>query len=350
MEYRTLGQTGLRVSVFGIGTWQLAGPVTIDGKPDGFPDPGRDKAVALIRAAADLGINVIDTAPIYGAGEGERRVGDAIHSDRDRWVVVTKFGLGRGSAGERIVDASAAAIRPSVEASLQRLRTDHVDVLLYHSPPHLESIDAGRCALEDLRREGKIRFHGISSDDPAEIHRLGGNGADVAEFDHSVARTPGEILDVVRRHGLGTLIRGALDRGRIAAAGLTPPVFAADDIRSLWGCPASAGPWERWRPADVSPTVFALRYLLDLDSTHSILLGARSTAQIREAVTALETAPLSAAAHAALAMTRPRQAPALLIRVLDELRRGVRWIRRRKGPIRSPKTTTPLRDPERRRR
>jgi aryl-alcohol dehydrogenase-like predicted oxidoreductase len=329
MEYRALGRTGLRVSAFGIGTWQLAGPVTIDGKPDGFPDPGRRQAVALIRAAGDLGINVIDTAPIYGAGEGERRVGDAIQPDRDRWVVVTKFGLGRGAAGERVVDTSAAAIRPSLESSLQRLRTGHVDVLLYHSPPGPGSIDDGRCALEQLRREGKIRFHGISSDDAAEIDQLARKGCDVAEFDHSLARRAEGVLDVVRRHGLGALVRGALDRGRIATATPTPRTFPADDIRSLWSWTASAETWERWRPREVSPTLFALRYLLDLDGTHSILLGARSVGQIREALTALDTPPLPTAAHSALAASHPPKAPALRIRLLDELRRGARWMARR---------------------
>jgi len=132
VEYRTLGRTGLRVCVLGVGTWQLAGPVAIDGRPDGYADPGREHVVRLIRSLGELGINLIDTSPVYGDGEGERRVGEAIHDRRDAWVVVTKFGLARGSAGEAVLTAKPSEIRSWLEGSLRRLSTSYVDVYLIH--------------------------------------------------------------------------------------------------------------------------------------------------------------------------------------------------------------------------
>ena len=104
MEYRILGSTGMKVSALAIGTWQLSGPLSFDGKPDGFSDPGEKYVINLISACAGLGINVIDTAEIYGDGEGEKRVGKAISGQRDKWIVSTKFGMRRGSKGERIRD------------------------------------------------------------------------------------------------------------------------------------------------------------------------------------------------------------------------------------------------------
>jgi aryl-alcohol dehydrogenase-like predicted oxidoreductase len=172
MEYRVLGDTGLLVSVLGIGTWQLSGPVDFGGHSDGFPDPGRDRVVRLMQECHDLGINVIDTAEAYGDGEGERRVGDAIRGCRDRWVVVTKFGLRRDSTGARIRDASPSSITQSLEGSLRRLGSDYVDVLLYHTPPRSDQVLAGRDVLERLKTQGKLRFFGISTNDVSLLRRM----------------------------------------------------------------------------------------------------------------------------------------------------------------------------------
>src|SRR5262245_34585926 len=160
MEHRVLGRTGLRVSAFGVGNWQLSGPVQIEGVPDGYPDRGEAHAVELIRGCGDLGINLIDTAEVYGDGEGERRVGKAVKGQRDRWIIATKFGIRRGPAGNRIEDPSPETIAPSLEGSLRRLETDYIDILLYHSPPRSEQLAAGKDVLDRLKREGKIRAYG----------------------------------------------------------------------------------------------------------------------------------------------------------------------------------------------
>ena len=107
MKLRPLGRTGLLVSEIGIGGWQLAGPLLLDGKSDGHPDLGRPFVIDLIRRCGDLGVNLIDTAEQYGAGESESRVGEAVRGRRDRWIISTKFGAIVGPQGERINDAIA---------------------------------------------------------------------------------------------------------------------------------------------------------------------------------------------------------------------------------------------------
>ena len=92
MTYTTLGGTGLEVSPLCIGSWQLGGPLSFDGKPDGHPDPGEDKVLAMIDALHERGINHIDTAEQYGGGGSERRVGKATSPRRAEWIISSKFG------------------------------------------------------------------------------------------------------------------------------------------------------------------------------------------------------------------------------------------------------------------
>jgi len=292
MEYRVLGRTGLRVSVLGVGTWQLSGPVEVGGLPDGFPDPGRASVVRLIQECHDLGINVVDTAEGYGDGEGERRVADAIRGRRDAWVVVTKLGLRRGPNGARIRDASPSMIAASLEGSLRRLGTDYVDVYLYHTPPGREQMLAGLEVLQRLREHGKIRFHGISTNDLSTLRALTQHQAiEVIMFSQSLLTHPEETLELVRRHDLGSLVRGAFERGLLTGKYFqVPPRFSGEDIRSH---ALKTRDFARYRvceqllPAGGDMVCLALRYLLDFDTTHTIVLGAKSVSDYRRALRAL---------------------------------------------------------------
>jgi aryl-alcohol dehydrogenase-like predicted oxidoreductase len=99
MRSRALSRTGIEVSEIGVGAWQLGGPLRLDGKVDGHPDLGREHVTRLVHRCGELGINFIDTAEQYGAGESERRVGEALLGQRDRWVIATKFGAIVGPGG-----------------------------------------------------------------------------------------------------------------------------------------------------------------------------------------------------------------------------------------------------------
>ena len=307
MEYRILGRTGLKVSVFGIGSWQLSGPLVIDGKPDGFRDLGRDSAIAIIKGCRDLGINLIDTAEIYGDGEGERRIGSAIQGDRDRWIISSKFGLRRGTKGERIINPHPDTIRPSLEGSLRRLNTDYLDIYLYHAPPQAESIAAVKEVLETLKQEGKIRFYGISTDNPQELQALVDlDAVDVVSCARSLIHSPHQILNLVQANNLGMIARGALAAGQLSGKYFhQSPQLSPDDFRYKikfnWN---KYQFYEKFVPENVSMTAFALRYLLDLDTTQTILLGGKSLDDYTEAITALDLDPLSKDIHSQLERAR----------------------------------------------
>jgi aryl-alcohol dehydrogenase-like predicted oxidoreductase len=311
LEFRVLGKTNLRVSALSIGSWQISGPLILEGRADGFPDPGRRQVIDLIRSCEELGLNLIDTAELYGDGEGERRIGEAVRGRRDRWILATKFGMRKGASGQRIVDSHPRVIRPSLESSLRRLQTDHVEIYLYHSPPDTSTIPEARDTLEVLKKEGKICFYGISTNDPGVLRQLvNHNAVDVVLLSQSLLTHPHELLKIARKHNLGVMIRGALERGRLSGKYFrVKPEFSEEDIRKRDYRQVDFSrycAYERILPPDVSMSDLALRYLMDFDTTHTIVLGGRSVEQYRSAARALSLSPLAPRTRRELGRLRSR--------------------------------------------
>ena len=162
MVSRLLGQTGLTVSRIGLGTTKL-GRNTDVKYPQAFALPSDKQVSELLYTALRVGVNLIDTAPAYGASEA--RLGSAMASYRDRLILCTKCGE-QYSNGHSTYDFSADAITSSLEASLRYLRVDHVDILLLHSDGRDVEILTRTDAVETLRRlkqTGKTRAIGISA-------------------------------------------------------------------------------------------------------------------------------------------------------------------------------------------
>lgn len=305
MEYRVLGRTNLKVSSIGIGVWQLSGPVLLDGKHDGFPDIGQDRAIDIIHACEDLGINLIDSAEIYGAGEGELRVGKALKGRRDKWILSAKFGIRKGAQGQRIVDVSPKTIQTSIEGTLKRLQTDYVDVYLYHASPDKNLIGEGREVLESLKRQGKLRFYGISTNDADTLKQMAeSDSASVVMISQSLVTQPPELLSIVKQHNLGCFIRGALQNGLLSGKYFhTRPALTEEDIRHTWMNKLKTeqyAAFEKYIPEGSSMVAIALRYLLDFDTTHSILLGGKSVADYQNAVRAFDLPPFDSETKASL--------------------------------------------------
>lgn len=302
MRRRALGRTGIEVSEVGVGAWQLGGPLVLDGKADGHPDVGSEAAVSLIRRCGELGINLVDTAEQYGAGESERRVGEALAGQRDRWVISTKFGALVGPAGERVRDVSAARVPASLEGSLRRLRTDWIDVYLYHVPPDQAQAEATVRRLEQARREGKVRAVGISTDDLGLCRFLHGLGAlDVVQFPRSLLEPRTALAAFLAEVGAGGIVRGVFAHGRLSGRYFhEPPRFAADDIRGGW-YPADRAAaefarysvFEELLTPERTMAKLALRYALDLPGTDSVILGAKRVADYETALAATELPPLT---------------------------------------------------------
>lgn len=302
MKFRLLGKTGLIVSEIGVGAWQLGGPLVLDGKADGHPELGRDYCINLIRQCGELGINFIDTAEQYGNGESERRVGEALKGQRDKWILSTKFGAQVGPHGERLQDASPAKVPVSLEGSLKRLQTDYVDVYLYHVAPKPGEAEEVAKFLLQAKQKGQVRAVGISTSDFKQVQYLYSIGClDVIQFPHSIVSAQKEIRVFVDEHNLGGIVRGAFAGGRLSGKYFhAPPQFSPDDIRSGRVDPGKAGAdyarfsvFEELVTPQRSMVDLALRYILDEFSTSVIIPGGKSIEDYRKAVHATEIPSLT---------------------------------------------------------
>ena len=161
MTYRPLGDSGLVVSSLGLGCNAFGRRVDQDG------------VAALLRASRDVGLTLLDTADIYGGrpGQSESMLGEALQGQRDEFVLATKFGMDmQGANGEDFgVRGSRRYVRRAVEASLRRLRTDHIDLYQLHRPDPVTPLEETLEALTDLVREGKVLYIGCSNFDGWQV-------------------------------------------------------------------------------------------------------------------------------------------------------------------------------------
>ena len=200
MEYRQLGTSGLRVSAIGLGTNRF-----------GSPALSQEKVTAIMDAAADLGVNFIDTSNSYQGGRSEETLGEAIKGRRDRFVVATKFFFPTGE-GPNDRGTSRYHLMNAVEGSLRRLQSDHIDLYYIHRWDPTTPIEETQRALDDLIRQGKVRYIGGSDFASWQLARANV----VAEFRgwtafaalqshyHLLEReVEREVLPCCRAHGVG---------------------------------------------------------------------------------------------------------------------------------------------------
>lgn len=213
------------VSRIGLGTWAIGGWMW-GGAHD-------DDAVATIRKAVESGINLIDTAPVYGFGHSEELVGKALAGLRERVVLATKVALDWDDSGP-FRNASAARIRREIEGSLRRLRTDRIDLYQVHWPDPLVPQEETARELERLRSEGKILAIGVSNYSPAQMDEfrafapLASVQPPYNLFERAI---DADVLPYARRHGLVLLAYGALCRGLLSGRMTADRVFEGDDLR-----------------------------------------------------------------------------------------------------------------------
>lgn len=216
MVRRQLGRSGFAVSPIGLGTTKL-GRNTDVKYPASFALPSDQQIAALLESAVQLGVNLIDTAPAYG--NSERRLGAFIETHRDEIVLCTKCGE-QYVNDLSIYDFSAPVIVASVEESLRRLRTDHIDVLLLHSDGRdfeiLTQTDALE-ALARLKKSGKIRVAGISAKTESGILEAS-RTLDVVMAPFSQKESAlADALATAHERGLGVLAIKGLFSGHLEA-------------------------------------------------------------------------------------------------------------------------------------
>ena len=210
MKYVNLGRSGVKVSRLALGT-MVFGNWGIDKK----------ESIKLINQALDQGINFIETADIYGEGTSEEIIGKAIENIREKVVLATKFKI-RTEEGPNGEGASRFRIMQQVEKSLKRLGTDYIDLYQIHRPDPFTPIDETIRALDDLVRQGKVRYIGCSNfdawriieslwiSDKMNLERFVTNQPSYSILDRHIEQ---EILPVSKKYGLATLAYSPLAGG-----------------------------------------------------------------------------------------------------------------------------------------
>ena len=300
---RLLGRSGVQVSAIGMGCWAIGGDW-------GAVDDA--ESVRALQRAHDLGVTLFDTSNAYGAGRSERLIGQALVGRRHQVIIATKFGYVTNERTGRINrnDASPQAIRHSCEASLRRLNSEYIDLFQLHlgGYPIAQAV-AVRDTLEQLVAEGKIRWYGWSTDDPARAQFFA-EGPHCATVQHqlNLFDDHAAMLAVCQEYNLASVNRSPLAMGLLTGKYTTQSQFPAGDVRraSRW--------WDYFKP-DKMPALLqrleavrdiltsqgrtlaqgALGWILARSDRTIAIPGFKNAAQVEENVGALRFGPLTAA-------------------------------------------------------
>lgn len=278
MNKRRLGQTGLEVSEVAFGAWQL-------GNYDQWGGMTDTEALNLVAAARDRGCNLFDTAPNYAKTNSERLLGQALKGQRDQVVIVSKFGH---RPDDGALDFSAEWFWESLHQSLTRLQTDHLDVMLAHSPP-LEVLNGNHeiwPAMREAQKQGKIRFYGASTDYAHEVSEvLDTTDAQVLELLFNVLHQDvRRSFEKVRDKDVGVITKVPLDSGWLS--GKYHAASSFDGVRARWSPEDIA---KRAKAVEAVTEIVgdhaplaqqALAYLLSYDEVTAVIPGIRSMAQL----------------------------------------------------------------------
>jgi aryl-alcohol dehydrogenase-like predicted oxidoreductase len=287
VEKRRLGRTGFEATVLSYGAMEIRGPRIWNGRP--VTD---EQAERILNAVLDAGINLIDTA--YDYGRSEEYIGRFIAQRRAEYFLATKCGCTVVPANDHDETPhvwTRENLLRNIDESLQRMRTDHVDLLQLHNPS-VEQVEQGDlvAVLQEIKAAGKTRFIGCSSTFPHLPRYINWGVFDVFQIPYSaLERDHEEAISAAARAGAGTLIRGGVARGAPSEEGL-----------------GSGERWAAWEQArlddlrspDESRTAFLLRFTLshpDLDTT---IVGTLRPEHLAENVRIAEIGPLPADVYA----------------------------------------------------
>jgi aryl-alcohol dehydrogenase-like predicted oxidoreductase len=226
MDRRKLGSQGLEVSEMGLGCMGMS---EFYGRTD------EREAIATIQRALELGVDLLDTADMYGPFANERLVGRAIADRRERAVVATKFGNERREDGSYVgVNGSPEYVRRACEASLERLGIDHIDLYYQHRVDRSVPIEETVGAMAELVDQGKVRYLGLSEASAETIRRAHSvHPISALQSEYSLwTRDPEErVLDAVRELGIGFVAYSPLGRGFLTGRFRSPEEIPEDDFR-----------------------------------------------------------------------------------------------------------------------
>ncbi|WP_394619499.1 aldo/keto reductase [Lentzea sp. JNUCC 0626] len=307
MQYRTLGKTGLWVSEVSLGAMTFGGATD---HPIWGAVGALDVAQArrLVDEALDAGVNLIDTADVYADGESENHLGEILEGRRDQVLIATKA-MARFGPGPNDLGATRVHLLRSIERSLRRLRTDHIDLFQLHNTDSVTPMEETLSALDDAVRQGKVRHIGVANFPAWQITKalgisalkqLNGFVALQAHYSLLVRDLEAEILPMVESENIGLTVWGPL-----AAGYLTGKFDAEGNSTDPWSrrakAPQAIPPVD---PSTAAPIVHvvrevaerngtsmpqvALAWLLARPAVTSVTIGARTVEQLRDNLAAVE--------------------------------------------------------------
>lgn len=308
MELRPLGKCGLKVSVLSLGAMTFGESETF---MKGVTSPD-EEARRVFDAAIDAGVNLVDTANVYSEGRSEELTGAWIKEKRDRVLLATKcrfpIGFGTRPIGPHDMGLSRQHILRACEDSLRRLGTDHIDLYQVHMQDGTVPIDETLRALDDLVRHGKVRYIGCSNYTgyrlveslwASDRRNMGRFESVQLQWSLAVRDAEREMIPACRSFGLGTLIWSPLARGFLSGKykrDAPPPAGSRleswqDSFKSLnndrmWGIIDALGSVASRR--NTTHAAVALAWLLHKPETSSIIVGARTIAQLQDNLKATE--------------------------------------------------------------
>lgn len=227
MEYAQISGTGMRASRIALGTWAMGGWM--------WGGTDEQQSIRTIHAAIAKGINVIDTAPVYGFGRSEEIVGKAIAeaAAREKVIIATKVGI-EWRTGQAFRNASRGRMMAEIEDSLRRLGTTYIDLYQVHWPDPRVAMEETASAMRELYEQGKIRAIGVSNFSPQQIEefrRFAPLHTDQPPYNLFEREIDGDVLPYVREHNISALVYGSLCRGLLTGRMTMETKFTGDDLR-----------------------------------------------------------------------------------------------------------------------
>jgi len=305
MEHRQLGRSGLRVSLLSFGAMTL-------GETQGFMKgvtSTAEEARRVLDRALDAGIDTVDTANVYSEGRSEELLGQWLKGKRDRVVLATKcrFPTSGAVTGQEI-GLSRQSILRNCEASLRRLQTDRVDLYQVHMQDGRVPIEETLSALDDLVRQGKVRYTGCSNYTgyrlteslwKAEARGLERFASLQLQWSLAVRDAERELVPAARAFGLGLMAWSPLARGFLSGKyrrGQPPPAGARlAEWKDTWKRMDTPQSWAVLEAVEAvasargaTPSAVALAWLLDRPGLSTVIVGARTIGQLAQNLAALQ--------------------------------------------------------------
>ena len=234
MRYKHFKNAGADISALTVGTCGIAGA---NSAGVSWGDVDTKESIAAVRRMVENGVNMVDTAPIYGEGHSEEVVGQALKGIRDKVYLTTKFGSYINHfTGTSVRDCKYNTVEREIDESLKRLQTDYIDFYVMHWPDVNTPIEETMAAVNMLKEKGKIRFIGMSNS-PKELIMEAQKYAkiDVIQPPFSmVNQTERELMEWAETQGIGTMTYGSLGAGILTGAIRECPEYDPKDMRLVF--------------------------------------------------------------------------------------------------------------------